>query len=140
MTGVSNEAKHDGRVVKADQTEFEAMDGRDHHWYVRPDLVDDSNLLAVVGEFPEGGVHPFHKHPNMEELIYLLEGKLEQWVEDEMFQMEQGDTVHIPADMVHASYNAGSETMKMLAILFPADADPPDTVDMSDEEPWCDLR
>lgn len=51
-----------------------------------------------------------------------------------------GDAIYIPAGTVHATYNTGSETLEFLAILTPAKAPGPDTVDVSEEEPWKSLR
>ena len=131
---------HPGQVVRTDQTVFEAMDGRSHHWYLNPELAPGANMLVVRVQVPAGGGHPFHHHPHMEEYLYVLSGRAEQWVESEEHELGPGDSVHLPAGLIHATYNAGSEELNLLAILSPADADPPGIVDVSGEEPWCSLR
>jgi hypothetical protein len=43
-------------------------------------------------------------------------------------------------NMVHGSYNAGPETLALLAILSPAKIAGPPLVDVSQDEPWKSLR
>ena len=90
--------------------------------------------------FP-GKAHPFHFHPGQEEVIYVLEGTIEQWVESESRTLTAGDAVVIPADAVHATYNETGEPAKILAILSPAvEGDGYAAVDVAAEEPWASLR
>ena len=76
----------------------------------------------------------------MEEILYVLSGTAEQWVETEKSIFKAGDSVHIPKALVHATFNTGEDTLEFLAILTPADSDGPMTVDRSQEEPWKSIR
>ena len=76
----------------------------------------------------------------MEEVIYVVSGSAEQWVDRETRRLGPGDIAHIPKDVVHGTYNAGDETLVILAILSPALHDGPALVDMSAEAPWNSLR
>ena len=59
--------------------------------------------------------HDFHKHPDQEEVIgYVIEGSVEQWLEDTADVLTHGDSVFIPADMVHASFNVSSQSAKSI--------------------------
>lgn len=140
MADKPNPPECPGRIVSNDETTFEQMDGRAHHWYLSPELTPGANMLVVRVQVPVGGGHPFHHHPNMEECLYVLSGRAEQWIEDKKYEMGPGDTIHLPAGMVHATYNAGDEELSFLAILSPADSDPPGIVDVSGEKPWRSLR
>ena len=76
----------------------------------------------------------------MEEIIYVVSGTAEQWVDREKKLLGPGDIAHIPADVVHGTYNAGSETLVFLAILAPAKFEGPALIDVHLEEPWRTLR
>jgi quercetin dioxygenase-like cupin family protein len=89
---------------------------------------------------PPGKGHAFHRHPEMEEIIYILEGEAEQWVEREKRLLRAGDTAHIPTGLVHGTYNASDAPLRFLAILSPAKIAGPALVDVSHEEPWRSLR
>ncbi len=128
------------RFVTDDNMVVEQLPWGPHDWLIRPDLVEAEKLLLVRVHIPPGQGHAFHRHPEMEEVIYVLSGQCEQWVDREQRMLGPGDVAHIPMDMVHGSYNAGSETLSLLAILSPAKIDGPPLVDVSEEEPWKSLR
>jgi quercetin dioxygenase-like cupin family protein len=98
-------------------------------------------IVAIEATFLPGKAHPFHYHPGQEEVIYVVEGTVEQWVESESRTLTVGDAVVIPADAVHATYNETAEPAKILAILSPAvEGDGYAAVDVAAEEPWASLR
>jgi len=98
-------------------------------------------IVAIEATFLPGKCHDFHRHPGQEEVIYVIEGSIEQWVLDEKQVLTAGDSVVIPASAVHASFNEGSEPAKILAILSPAVGDDGYGVeDVAGEEPWASLR
>jgi len=109
-------------------------------WLSRPDLVAAEQLLLVRATMEPGRSHPFHKHPTREEIIYVIEGRAEQWVEREHRILKPGEIAHIPMNTVHGTWNPFGERLVFLAILAPAKAAPPDIVDVSEEEPWRSLR
>jgi quercetin dioxygenase-like cupin family protein len=106
----------------------------------RPGFTDAERLLLIRVFMHPGRAHQFHRHPAMEEIIYVISGSAEQWVEQESRILGPGDVAHIPADVVHGTYNAGQDTLVFLAILSPAKSAGPATVDVYGEEPWCSLK
>ncbi len=54
-------------------------------------------IVTIEATFLPGKCHDFHRHPGQEEVIYVLEGELEQWVETERATLRAGDAVVIPA-------------------------------------------
>lgn len=109
-------------------------------WLSKPGLCDAEQLLVIRVSIEPGSGHNFHRHPEMEEVIYILEGTCEQWVEQETRLLGPGDSVHIPRNTVHASFNAGKEVLRALAILSPAVIQGPLLVDVFQESPWNSLR
>jgi len=76
----------------------------------------------------------------MEEIIYVESGKAEQWVDRESRMLAPGESAHIPADVVHGTWNAGEQTLVFLAILGPATCDGPMLIDVSQDDPWVSMR
>ena len=103
-------------------------------------MVADTNLLCVRARLEPGQAHPFHHHPHLEEILYILSGTAEQWVEREQRLMQPGDSLYLPVGIVHGTYNPGREPLDFLAILSPAKNPGPITVDDSASEPWKSLR
>lgn len=128
------------RFVTAQDIEVEQLPWGPHEWLCRPGLTDARDLMLVRVRMPPGTGHAFHRHPAMEEIIYVIAGTAEQWVERDMRRLGAGDIAHIPKDLVHATYNAGDDTLVFLAILSPAIFDGPALVDVSLEAPWSTLR
>ena len=128
------------RFVTKDDVQIDELPWGPHHWLCKPGLVDAKDLALVRVHMPPGTGHGFHRHPTMEEIIYVVEGKAEQWVDHQKQILEAGELAHIPVDMVHATHNPFDQTMVFLAILSPADLDGPPPDDVSKEEPWCSLR
>ena len=128
------------RFVTEQEMQVEELPWGPHDWLCRPGLTDAEDLLLVRVHMPPGEAHKFHKHPEMEEIIYVLSGTCEQWVDRDMQILKPGQIAHIPKDVVHGSYNAGEDTLEILAILSPAKIEGPPLVDVSEEEPWKSLR
>ena len=128
------------RFVTEQEMQVEELPWGPHDWLCRPELTEAEDLLLVRVHMPPGQAHKFHRHPEMEEIIYVLSGQGEQWVDREKKVLTAGQIAHIPRDVVHGSYNAGEDTLEFLAILSPAKCDGPVLIDMSEEEPWKSLR
>jgi quercetin dioxygenase-like cupin family protein len=66
-----------------------------------------------------GKTTPLHRHPNMEEAIYVLEGELLVEAEGERHRVGQGGLFVAPRGVAHA-FMVTSETAHVLALLAPA--------------------
>lgn len=87
-----------------------------------------------------GKGHNFHKHPGQEELMFVLDGQIEQWIDKEKRILGPGDSAFIPPGVVHASFNAGDNETKVLAIFGPCFGDGFEMIDMADVAPWKTLK
>lgn len=104
-----------------------------------PGLMDAERLSLVRVRMPPGRAHAFHRHPSLEEIIYVIAGEAEQWVGRESRVLKAGELAHIPPNVVHGTYNVGTEPLVFLAILSPASSAGPAVVDVSGEDPWRSL-
>lgn len=129
------------RFVSFQEAEAESVPpGKMHYWQCKPGMVADTNLMFVRCHLEPGAAHKFHYHPKMEEILYILSGTAEQWVEQEKKILGPGDSLYLPAGVIHATYNIGADVLEFLAILSPAKSEGPVTVEVSAEEPWARLR
>jgi quercetin dioxygenase-like cupin family protein len=96
--------------------------------------------MFVRAQLPPGEAHKFHYHPKMEEILYILSGTAEQWIEKEKRIMKAGDAIYLPIGLIHGTYNVGTETLDFLAVLSPAKTGDPVTIEVSDQDPWKSLR
>jgi quercetin dioxygenase-like cupin family protein len=137
---MANENSAPWRIVTLAETEVEHLPGKTHFWHCKPGMVADTNLMFVRAQLPPGEAHKFHYHPKMEEILYILSGTAEQWIEKEKRIMKAGDAIYLPVGLIHATYNLGTETLDFLAVLSPAKTGDPVTIEVSAEEPWKSLK
>jgi len=127
------------RFVAAHEADVERLDGKTHHWYFKQGLGDAESMVFVRARIVPGVGHPFHTHPEMDEIIYVLEGAMTQWLETEKRELRAGDSIFIPRGVVHGCLNETAAECEFLAILSPSKINGPFAVDVSGGEPWRSL-
>lgn len=128
------------RFITTAEALQEDYKGRTNYWVCRPEVCEAKDLQVCRAVLPAGEGHNFHTHPELEEVIYVLEGHVEQWVEKEKRLLGPGEVAHIPKGIVHATFNPTAHDAVILAILSPAASQGPFLVDVSQEEPWRSIR
>jgi quercetin dioxygenase-like cupin family protein len=130
-----------GKFIMAKEIEPEVLDWGRLGWLSHPPSTGAEQLTVIDVTLAPGKGHDFHKHPDQEEVIFVVGGKVEQWVDREKRILGAGDCAFIPADMVHASFNAGNAEAKIVAILGPCVGEGGyELVDVASETPWNALR
>jgi len=137
---MSAAAKKSLRFVTSQAARVELAPWGKHWWLSEPGLTETTLLTLVRVTMRPGTGHRFHYHPAREEIIYVLDGVAEQWVDREKQRLRAGESAFIPKKVVHAIYNSSRKPMTFLAILSPAKAKGPFLVDCYDDEPWRSLR
>ena len=62
----------------------------------------------------KGQSNPRHSHDNCEEVLYLLQGRLRHTMGLETVDMEVGDTLVVPAEVMHNAVNIGDTDADMI--------------------------
>ena len=125
--------------INAKEAPQDTAEGRHHIWHSKPGLTPTEDLLFVHCTMPPGGGHSFHKHPNKEEVIYILEGEAEQWLEQEKRILGPGSSVYIPKSAVHATFNRTDKDLKFIAVITPCSSQGEIQVAVDHLEPWNTL-
>lgn len=68
---------------------------------------------------PNAMVPPPHSHPQSEECVYVLEGKLRYSVDEVVRDLQVGEWMFIPRGSVHAFSNPHGEIARALIVLTP---------------------
>ena len=82
-----------GKYVLGAEAERETLSWGTLGWMSRPAL-GAANLVVIEVNLLPGHGHNFHRHPDQEEVIYVLEGEVEQWLERERRSLRPGDALH----------------------------------------------
>jgi quercetin dioxygenase-like cupin family protein len=131
--------EHFLRFVTSADAQVEVLPWGPHEWLSRASLTDAKQLQVVRVTMPPGKAHAFHRHPCLEEVVYVVSGRAEQWVGREKRVLAAGELAFVPTNEVHGTYNVFEEPVVFLAVLSPAVFEGPALVDVSQEEPWRSL-
>ena len=130
-----------GRFITNDDIVRDQFDWGEAGWVSRPELTGSTGLCVMDVTLSPGQGHAFHRHPEQEEIIWVREGHIEQWLEDSKHELGPGEAVYIEKDVVHGSYTLGDEPAKLTVILTPTAGEGGyEVIDVFEEEPWASLR
>jgi oxalate decarboxylase/phosphoglucose isomerase-like protein (cupin superfamily) len=116
-----------GRFIPNDDIVRDQFDWGEAGWVSRPELTGSRALCVMDVTLAPGAGHPFHRHPDQEEVIWVREGRVEQWLEDEKREL--------------GPFTLGDEPAKLTVILSPTAGEGGyEVIDVFEEEPWASLR
>lgn len=87
--------------------------GMDVRWLVTRGTVGASDVVFGVTFFPPGSKHDIHRHPNAEEVEYLIGGKGIARVGEDDVELAPGEAVYVPRNEYHGFANTSDETAVM---------------------------
>ncbi len=73
-------------------------------------------MILLTSELPPGKVHLLHRHPNAEQIMYVLEGSCLALSEGEPTRLNEGDAVFIAQGEWHGVRNDTEEPTVTLVI------------------------
>ena len=76
--------------------------------------------FAMEAIVPPGGGPPPHIHTNEDETFYVVEGRAEFLLGDELVVAGAGDFVSVPRGTVHRFHNASQELARLILTFTPA--------------------
>jgi quercetin dioxygenase-like cupin family protein len=77
-------------------------------------------FCLLVDHPPTGWSLPAHLHADAAETIHVVEGEFEMTVDGHTERLGPGQTVHIPAGVVHSGPNVGPSPGRRVLIFSPA--------------------
>jgi quercetin dioxygenase-like cupin family protein len=83
---------------------------------VNKDATGARRIILLSSEFPPGKVHLLHRHPNAEQIMYVLEGSCLALSESEPVRLEEGDAVYIAQGEWHGVRNDTDQPAVTLVI------------------------
>lgn len=75
-----------------------------------------NSAVMTVGRcfIPAGSSNPVHHHPNCDEVLHVVRGRIRHRVGEEYLEMEAGDTISIPRGSRHNAENIGDQECELL--------------------------
>lgn len=127
-----NETTKSATVRRAGGVPSETYPGGEIHWLVSGKATGAQELTLGQTVIDVGRSNPRHRHPNCEEALYVLAGRIEHVIEGTPnVTMSAGDAICVPRDVWHQAINIGTEPVRLLVSFSSADrrtvfADAPD--------------
>ena len=86
----------------------------DVRWLVTRETVGATETVFGVTRFPPGSKHEIHRHPNAEEVEYLVSGRGIAYVGDDAVELGPGEAVFVPRNAYHGFENASGDEVVMV--------------------------
>jgi quercetin dioxygenase-like cupin family protein len=85
----------------------------DVRWLVTDETVGARQTVFGVTIFPPGSKHEIHRHPNAEEVEYMVSGSGIAWVGEDAVELGPGEAVFVPQNAYHGFENTSGEEAVM---------------------------
>lgn len=77
------------------------------------------NLEVIIGEMEPGGLADPHFHEDMEQIMYILEGKMHIVINEKEAVLSKGDVIWIPKMAMHEVKNIGESLLRFVLMYSP---------------------
>ncbi len=85
-------------------------------WLASKPLGNAEGLTLGVAIIKPGKANPRHRHPNSEEVLYLIKGRISHTLDDKTVTMSAGDVITIAPGVFHNASSIGSEDAEMVVV------------------------
>jgi quercetin dioxygenase-like cupin family protein len=90
-------------------------------WLASRKLGNSTTMTFGRVIIPAHQTNPRHRHPNCDEILHLLRGRIEHSLGDEKFILGAGDTISIPAGQWHNASALDGADAEMVICFSSAD-------------------
>jgi quercetin dioxygenase-like cupin family protein len=104
-------------VAKKESNKVTVMPWGELRWLTSAELGNSRTMTTGMATLKPGATNPRHFHPNCDEILHVIRGKIRHTMNGESVEMSAGDTVSIPSGVLHNATNIGNEDA-VLAISF----------------------
>ena len=108
-------------ILKPNQYKVDITPWGSLTWFASKELNNTEEMTVGKCVIKVGEENPRHVHPNCEEILYVLKGKISHSYNSEEKIMEMGDTISIPANISHNAKNIGDTEAELLITFSSAE-------------------
>ncbi|MCC7204107.1 MAG: cupin domain-containing protein [Phycisphaeraceae bacterium] len=88
------------------------------HWLTSQAANGAQELSMAITAIPPGGRNPLHRHPDCEEVLYVLSGEVDHVVEGAPNSVvAAGEAILIPRNLKHQAINRGAVEARLLVVF-----------------------
>jgi quercetin dioxygenase-like cupin family protein len=109
------------KILRASERDVKDFDWGQLTWYASGPLDNADEMTVGICVIKPGERNPRHSHPNCEEVLYVLEGKITHSIDDEEVILRAGDAITVPPHIAHDARNIGDSDCVLLVSFSTAD-------------------
>lgn len=107
-------------VLHENEIEMKDLPGRKLGWVVSENVMGSEFCSAcLIRVMPGNTVKPAHSHPEAEEVIHVISGEGEVYIDGIVSDVRGGSTVLFRKKKIHLLRNTGSEELKVICFFAP---------------------
>jgi quercetin dioxygenase-like cupin family protein len=99
-----------------DKVEVQEYDWGWIRWLMNAQLDPQAQMTFGIVQLNAGELNPVHRHPNCEEVLYVLKGRCEHRLGKQTVVLKPGDVLRIPQGVPHAAKVIGDEPMQAVIV------------------------
>lgn len=104
-------------VTRKDSNKVILMPWGELRWFTSAELGNSRTMTTGVAIIKPGQSNPRHFHPNCDEILHVISGKIRHAMNEVTVEMSAGDSVSIPCGVLHNAENIG-DADAILGISF----------------------
>jgi quercetin dioxygenase-like cupin family protein len=109
-------------VLRRGEAPRESYPGGEIHWLASRKASGAGELTVGFTVIEVGACNPCHRHPNCEEVLYVLAGEIRHHISGTPdVHLTAGDCITIPRDRVHQAFNVGDQPAELLVSFSSAE-------------------
>ena len=105
--------------AKEQDAEWLQLPGRLWKKLIGPENSECQNMIFGMVSFPPGSDPGTHKHESEEEIIYVVSGRGETKVGDEIYPLEPGVAVYTEPGIEHGVKTLGNDPLVLICVFSP---------------------
>jgi quercetin dioxygenase-like cupin family protein/type 1 glutamine amidotransferase len=101
------------QVNRSEENQVVAMPWGELRWYTSAAMGNSRTMTTGVAILNPGQANPRHFHPNCDEILHVVSGRIRHIMNEVTVEMGPGDTVSIPQGVLHNAVNIGPDKAVM---------------------------
>ena len=101
-------------VTRLSETTAEEFPWGTLNWLMGQAIDPNAKQTFGMAVIQPGQQNPPHYHPNCEEILYVVSGTCEHTYGDDSYQLKTGDSIRVPAGVIHHAINNGDEPLRAI--------------------------
>ncbi len=106
-------------IIKEQEIQALKLPGRDWKKLISPEVSGCKNMIMGLVIFPPGSDPGQHQHEIEEEIVYVVSGRGETKIGDEVFPLEPGMAVFTEPGVPHGVKTLGDEPLVLISVFSP---------------------